>query len=81
MLKNGGRYFPIGIKFDFDALTHFSEQMGSKACKKRLQGMHSARLLATYSTVYEIYSARERCGRVFLVWPLTLSVVVNVGEI
>jgi len=42
--------------------------------------MHSARLLATYSTVYEIYSARERCGRVFLVWPLTLSVVVNVGK-
>ena len=39
-----------------------------------------ARLLATYSTVYEIYSARK-LRQVFLVWPLTLGAVVNVEKI
>lgn len=45
--KYSGRYFPIGIKFGFDVSTHFSGQKSPQkhAEKKRLQRMHSERLL------------------------------------
>lgn len=43
--------------------------------------MHSERLLlATYSAVHEIYWARKM-RQVFLVWPLTLGIIVNVDKI